>query len=712
MNYRPVPLQPEPSPIKPRGRWPLSALWLGLIIGIALWWNLGSTGLLDETEPLFAEAARQMWKTGDWITPYFNGNTRFDKPPLIYWLMAAAYQVIGANEWAVRLPSALAATGLAVFVFLTLRRFGFSRPAQHGFFQPTPKAPADPQTDRRSLAKTLVAAWIGAALTVLNLQTMAWGRIGVSDMLLSGCMGAGLLAYFWGYALAAQPNREPDGSGQAGSDSLKQSNPERLASKRSQPELFQSEPFQPKPFQSEPFQSEPFQSEPSQPKQAQFKPAARTQADRWYLATAIFLALAVLAKGPVGVVIPIGIVVIFLFYTGNLRSGLAELRLGRLILVFLAITLPWYVLVIGANGEAYIESFFGYHNVERFTRVVNSHWAPIWFYLVVVPIGFLPWSAYLPVAITRLRFWQIQRWRQQPRASHLSLFALIWFGVILGFFTIAATKLPSYTLPLLPAAAILVALFWSDQLDKPLHLSSVRPVNRAVWLTHLANIGLALILAVAVFLSPNWLGNEPEMPELAELVQQSGIALWGSAIWLTIALIELGLLLGQRSQWIWTVQLLGWVAFVLMTLLPAAEIVDAQRQLPLRQIAAEIVQQQQPNEPVLMVGRKPSLVFYTQRSITFVPAPGDVAAQLDKFSRRLSRPRSRVRSLLLVGRPNKLREAGIQESDYEMLASAGVYRLGRMNFSDSNPNRPAERPAPSTPGSPGDSGSDQQSLLQ
>ncbi|MFM7427712.1 MAG: ArnT family glycosyltransferase [Elainella sp.] len=642
----------------------LSTLWLGLIAGVALWWNLGSTGLLDETEPLFAEAARQMWKTGDWVTPYFNGNTRFDKPPLVYWLMAVGYQFIGPNEWAVRLPSALAATGLAIFVFLTLRRFGFSRPAQHGFFQPVPKVLADPQIDRRSLAKTLVAAWIGAALTVLNLQIMAWGRIGVSDMLLSGCMGAGLLAYFWGYALS-----EPSGSNQA-VDQPEQPQPEHL--------------------------DQPQSKQPN---------SRRVQADRWYLASVIFLALAVLAKGPVGVVLPIGIIAAFLLYTGNLRDGLTELRLGRAALVFFAITLPWYVLVIWANGEAYIESFFGYHNVERFTRVVNSHWAPIWFYLVVVPLGFLPWSVYLPIAIARLRFWQIQRWRQQPRAAHLSLFALAWFGVILGFFTIAATKLPSYTLPLLPAAAILVALFWSDQLDKPVPLTAIQPVNRAVWFTHLANIGLALLLAIAVFLSPSWIGNEPEMPELAERVQQSGIVLWGSAIWLTIALVELGLLLRRQSQWIWTVQLLGWVAFVLITLLPAAEIVDAQRQLPLRQIAAEIVQQQQPDEPVLMVGRKPSLVFYTQRSITFVPAPGDAAEQLDKFARRLSRPRSRVRSLLLVGRPNKLREAGILASDYELLARAGVYRLGRMTF-------PRANPEATSGSSRGGSGSDQQSLLQ
>ncbi|MEM9505826.1 MAG: glycosyltransferase, partial [Cyanobacteria bacterium P01_E01_bin.43] len=65
---------------------------------IAFFWGLASTGLVDETEPLFAEAARQMYETGDWVTPYFNGVTRFDKPPLVYWLMALGFHLFGVNE--------------------------------------------------------------------------------------------------------------------------------------------------------------------------------------------------------------------------------------------------------------------------------------------------------------------------------------------------------------------------------------------------------------------------------------------------------------------------------------------------------------------------------------------------------------------------------------------------------------------------------------
>lgn len=78
--------------------------------------------LIDRDEPRFAEASREMLERGDFIVPYFNDQTRFDKPPLIYWLQDAAYKAIDGgrgNEFAARLPSgicgALATVVIAVW---------------------------------------------------------------------------------------------------------------------------------------------------------------------------------------------------------------------------------------------------------------------------------------------------------------------------------------------------------------------------------------------------------------------------------------------------------------------------------------------------------------------------------------------------------------------------------------------------------------------
>jgi 4-amino-4-deoxy-L-arabinose transferase-like glycosyltransferase len=97
------------------------ALIAGLGLVIYLLGN-GATSLWDRDEPRFAEAAREMVVTGDYVVPHFHGEIRFDKPPLIYWLMAGAYRVVGVGSFGARLPSALAGALSLVLVGLTGRR--------------------------------------------------------------------------------------------------------------------------------------------------------------------------------------------------------------------------------------------------------------------------------------------------------------------------------------------------------------------------------------------------------------------------------------------------------------------------------------------------------------------------------------------------------------------------------------------------------------
>ena len=96
-----------------------------LIFGIIIFLlGLGSTGLVDETPPLFAAAGRAMSESGDWLTPKVNGIFRFDKPPLIYWLMGLIYSLPKNEVWdsfgtiSARLPSALASLFLMLMLSL------------------------------------------------------------------------------------------------------------------------------------------------------------------------------------------------------------------------------------------------------------------------------------------------------------------------------------------------------------------------------------------------------------------------------------------------------------------------------------------------------------------------------------------------------------------------------------------------------------------
>ena len=687
----------------PNRLWILSILWLIAISWVAFLWHLGSIGLVDETEPLFAEAARQMTVTGDWITPYFNGVTRFDKPPLIYWLMAIAYKLIGVNEWAVRLPSALAAIALTTLGFYTLRYFGISRPSAFTFSQemegeggvegrgqgageksfelkisppsplPTPHSPL-PELERQRW----ISAWIGGALIAINPITIVWARTGVSDMLLSGCMGTALLAFFLGYAQRGKREEVRGKREEENASSSPFTNPD-ASGGRSHRDLEDEKIAFYTPQSSHSLLSFP---------------------SGWYLAFYVLIALAVLTKGPVGIIVPALIIGAFLLYVGKLGQVLREMGIVWGFFLVSVISVPWYILVILANGEDYINQFFGYHNFERFTSVVNHHSQAWYFYFLVVLVGFAPWSSYLPAAIARLRFWRRNRWQSSPRSSQLGLFALFWFAGIFGFFTIAVTKLPSYVLPLMPAAAILVALWWSDLFTygeevrgKGLELIGEKQVriekNPLLPLTfHLSpltlsggfNVIFLLVIGAAIFLSPNFIGYDPAAPKLAQLVQDSGLSLIGGIIW-GIAAIAAILTLWQRGgwRWLWTVNFVGFVAFTLFVITPASFVMDKARQEPLRQLSAIADQVELPGEEFVMMGfKKPSVAFYSHKLVNYFDKNDEAIAHIENIAKTHSNPPSTL-VLIDTKRLNGIKGNLLQPNEYKTLASAGAYQLIRIS---------------------------------
>ncbi len=92
-----------------------------LLYSIGNW----SLPLIDRDEPRFAEASREMRQSGDFIVPRLNGDYRFDKPPLIYWCQVLSYDLLGENDFAARLPSALfAALTAAVTLVFAARIYG------------------------------------------------------------------------------------------------------------------------------------------------------------------------------------------------------------------------------------------------------------------------------------------------------------------------------------------------------------------------------------------------------------------------------------------------------------------------------------------------------------------------------------------------------------------------------------------------------------
>ncbi|MBM61602.1 MAG: hypothetical protein CL484_01490 [Acidobacteria bacterium] len=83
----------------------------------------GTTPISDSDEAFYAQAGREMVEDGDWLTPHYNGDYRFEKPILFYWLTALGYLLVGVTEAAARAPSGLAGVLLALVTYACARRW-------------------------------------------------------------------------------------------------------------------------------------------------------------------------------------------------------------------------------------------------------------------------------------------------------------------------------------------------------------------------------------------------------------------------------------------------------------------------------------------------------------------------------------------------------------------------------------------------------------
>jgi 4-amino-4-deoxy-L-arabinose transferase-like glycosyltransferase len=116
----------------------LTALLVGVLAALCFLPGIGRVPLFDRDETRFGEAAREMIVKHDYVVPYFNDEYRLHKPILIYWIMGAAYNVFGVNEFAARLGSALAGVGVCLLVFWLARRmFGLFPAALAGVVMAT-----------------------------------------------------------------------------------------------------------------------------------------------------------------------------------------------------------------------------------------------------------------------------------------------------------------------------------------------------------------------------------------------------------------------------------------------------------------------------------------------------------------------------------------------------------------------------------------------
>ncbi len=491
-------------------------LFLGIFLFI---WQLGSTGLVDETPPLFAAASRAMSDTGNWLTPRVNGLTRFDKPPLIYWLMGTFYLIPGQENWdplgtwSARLPSAISTILMMIVLGDTLMKF--------------------PVKNDLSPRRTAVITSLVFALSPL---VVIWSRIAVSDALLCSTLGISLILNWRNYK----------------------------------------------------------------------KPLVKNFWLPW-----VILGLAVLTKGPVALVLSIMTFTIFGFIQRDYLTLFRKTKPIKGLLISLFVSLPWYIAELIVEGKPFWDSFFGYHNFQRLTSVVNNHSQPWWFFILILLISSLPFTPFLIMALRDFGDSIVAfntPYSQRLERSLLN-FCGSWLLSVLLLFSFAATKLPSYWIPAVPAASIMIAL---ESINKKRSLSKHS-------LSYLIIAILMILLGLTLSNPDIWILsiNDPEMPSLGIELLNSKLNIKAAFFILTIAAISFYFVFNFNLRSLIFLQI-PLIFMHMFFMLPLWKLADNLRHKPVREVSKKLLMVQKNNEPIAMVGAvKPSLHFYTKQLVTY-----------------------------------------------------------------------------------------------
>lgn len=165
----------------------------------------------------------------------------------------------------------------------------------------------------------------------------------------------------------------------------------------------------------------------------------------------VSLGFAVLAKGPAGIILAGGAFGLWALATGSWRAAFSFIH-PVAAMSFCIVALPWYILCALRNPD-FLHVFILEHNYNRYLTPIFQHPQPVWFFLIILILGMLPWSGLLwDLGKDGLRSYRKRTWR-----SSFDFFLTSWVLFPVLFFSFSKSKLPGYILPSFPPLALLLA---------------------------------------------------------------------------------------------------------------------------------------------------------------------------------------------------------------------------------------------------------------
>ncbi|OGL48887.1 MAG: hypothetical protein A2161_00290 [Candidatus Schekmanbacteria bacterium RBG_13_48_7] len=323
--------------------------------------TLGSYGLWDPWEPMWAQTAREMMDKGVWITPIYRLDTRLIHPPFVYWIIRISYSLIGVSEFAARFPVVLFSIFGCVLNYIIFRKF-VSRTA--------------------SLLSSFI--WLTTPMfNFLSRNSTADAVFCVSENLAFLCFLGSML----------------------------------------------------------------------------IKNERRIYAPCFYL----FLSIAVLTKGPFALFLMVIFLILLSLVLRSLKPWKSINFLPGIIL-FVILTVPWFILVYHEQGTEFIQKFFSYQTQIRFTEGFREHNHGFFFYFKTLPLGFFPWSAFF---LPGLIFLLIRKSEQKVSDKNYPVISiLVFIFSIFTVYSIFPAKIHHFILPVFPGMAWIVGIFLDRIMDK------------------------------------------------------------------------------------------------------------------------------------------------------------------------------------------------------------------------------------------------------
>jgi 4-amino-4-deoxy-L-arabinose transferase-like glycosyltransferase len=247
----------------------------------------------------------------------------------------------------------------------------------------------------------------------------------------------------------------------------------------------------------------------------------------WLFDLYFFVAAATLAKGPVAPLMALAIILLFL----GLRREWSALRRTIWIpgiLLYLLMVLPWFIAVQRRNPQFFHEFFIG-HNLERYTSDLYKHHQPVYYFLVVLVLGLMPWTALSLRALwdgfhISIAEWKV-RHKPQRYLGHIRPgdafpeFLVLWALFPIVFFSFAGSKLPGYILPSIPPIAILTGDY----------LFRTRRSRMPGWLLY-SHAAITGIVTFVLLLAPQYMRYDRIVPAPLALLKSAAFGVLAAAV--------------------------------------------------------------------------------------------------------------------------------------------------------------------------------------